>query len=237
MRILAKIVKFSLLNTITLLLVCFININSAYAENNSFAPGTLILTSNGNIPIEELHSGDRVVGYNFETHQEEINHVQDIREISSLSYYLINNQTKITGTNYVYIKIANNPIIERVGQVKITDKLFGQNHQDYGVNQIEQIVKPFKLYQIILEEKNSNFFTDHFLVYSGEKIPNNFKNNYRHIDCGIGAPYPNYRSRECMQIYSAFPGFLIALVIWLVGLILSVKIFDWLRHIYLKLFK
>ena len=61
MRILAKIVKFSLLNTITLLLVCFININSAYAENNSFAPGTLILTSNGNIPIEELHSGDRTV--------------------------------------------------------------------------------------------------------------------------------------------------------------------------------
>ena len=43
------------------------------------------------------------------------------------------------------------------------------------MNQIEQIVKPSKLYQIILEEKNSNFFTDHFLVYSGEKIPNNFK--------------------------------------------------------------
>ena len=60
------------------------------------AAGTWILTPNGNIPREELNSGGRVIGYNFEIH-----HVKDIRQSSYLSYYLINGRTKLKGTNDV----------------------------------------------------------------------------------------------------------------------------------------
>ncbi len=237
MCVVRKIINFLFINIIATFAFYCLNIYPVYAASNSLASETLILTPNGNIPIEELHSGDLVIGYNFETHQEEIHHVKDIRQSRSLSYYLINDQTKVTGTHYIYVKTPNNPKIERVQQLKVKDRLFGQNHQDYPVDGIEQIVKSFNLYQIILEEKNSNFFTDHFLIYSGNKITNNFNTNYKHIDCGVGAPYSSYRSRECINIYSAFPGSLIALAFWGLGLILSAKIFNWLRNIYLNLSK
>ena len=218
--------KILISNIIILITVCFYNIYPAYAQNNSLALGTLIVTSNGNIAIEKLHSGDRIVGYNFATHQQQTNHIKEISYTSSLSYYLINNEIKITGTSYVYVKTSNNPKIIRVYQIKEQDRLIGQNYQNYVVNQIKQIIKPLKFYRITLEETNNNFFTANFLVYPENNIPKNFQENFRHINCGIGAPYQNYRSRECIESYLAFPASFIALVFLIVGLILSTKIVD-----------
>lgn len=227
---LSKTVNCLLINIIALFLVSCLNIHSAYAENNSFAPGTLILTPNGNVPIEELHSGDRVIGYDFETHQEEIRHVKDIRENSSLSYYLINDKTKITGTHYVYVKTLNNPIIKRVQQLKVVARLFGQNHQDYTIDKIKQIVKIFRVYQLILQEQNSNFFTDQFLVYSGDKIPYNFKENYTYISCEPGTVVHKILSpRSCLKINAqTISGIIVGLSLLIVGSLSIFKVFDWI---------
>ena len=102
MMILSKLSKFCLIS-ICLLLICSLNINSAYAEGNNVAPGTLILTPNGNVAIEELQSGDLVIGYDFSAHKKITNTINTIDKISSLSYYLIRDKTKISGTNFIYI--------------------------------------------------------------------------------------------------------------------------------------
>lgn len=118
---LSKLAKFLLIGTAIFLLAYCFNTQLAYAEGNSFAPGTLILTPKGNVPIEDLHSGDRVVGYNFSTHQTEVNKIEEIKIKSSLSYYLINNQTKTTGTDFVYINTSSNPKIVRVKRISLSN--------------------------------------------------------------------------------------------------------------------
>ena len=57
MLILGKLTKLLL---IVLLAYCF-KMNPAYATGNSLDSGTLILTPNGNVEIEDLHSGDRLI--------------------------------------------------------------------------------------------------------------------------------------------------------------------------------
>lgn len=70
-----------LLLVIIILSVSFIiKINPAYANNNSFASGTLILTPKGNISVDNISRGDRVIGYNFDNHQQVINTVKNIKK-------------------------------------------------------------------------------------------------------------------------------------------------------------
>lgn len=212
MSFLNKLAKFLLISIIVFLAYLF-NTDSAYAEGNNLAPGTLILTPKGNVPIETLHSGDRVVGYNFSTHQEEINTIKSTQLKSSLSYYLINHQTKISGTQLVYV---NSPKIVRVSKLRDRDRLIGQNHFLYLVKQVEQIVQPSKIYQITLDNEESNFFVDNFLVYGGNKIPTIFKESYR--DC----PTVNAYSRQTVCLNElTLPGFLLAF-----GIIITIIFFS-----------
>ena len=80
MILLSKLAKYLLIGTAIFLLAYCFNTQLAYAEGNSFAPGTLILTPKGNVPIENLHSGDRVIGYNFSTHQTEVNKIKETKK-------------------------------------------------------------------------------------------------------------------------------------------------------------
>lgn len=147
MHLILKTIKFLIINIIVIVVFCCLNASSVYAGNNSLARGTLIATPNGNIPIEELHSGDRVIGYNFETHQEEINHVKDIQQSSSLGYYLINNHSKFSGNNYIFIKSYRNPIVKKIYQLNKNDQVIGRNIENNPVQQINQVIQPSKLYK------------------------------------------------------------------------------------------
>lgn len=82
-----KVTKILIVLATITIFYCF-KINLAYADGNILAPGTLISTPKGNVPIEELHSGERVEAYDFVTHQNHINTVHSIENISSLSSYL-----------------------------------------------------------------------------------------------------------------------------------------------------
>lgn len=234
MCILLNIVKKLLISIISAITFFWLNINYAYASNNIIVQGSSILTSNGKIAVEKLDYDDRVISYDFQTHKEKINKIKDIKPNKSLSYYLINNQIKIIGTEYVYVKTPNNTIIKRAYQLKNQDKLLGQKHQDYTVSQIKQVIEPYESYQITLQGQEKNFYLDEFLVYLGAKIPNNFNKNYIHHNCGIGSPYPDYRSAECLKIHSAFPQIIFAIAILTLGWFFSIKLINWIRKIYLK---
>ncbi|MGK7899295.1 MAG: hypothetical protein AB4372_38175 [Xenococcus sp. (in: cyanobacteria)] len=135
MDILSKLIRLLLISIVIFLLAYCFRTKFAHAEGNSFASRTLILTPDGKIPIEELYSDDlaneilrdRVMGYNFVTHQTEVYTVNEIKPISSLSYYVINNQTKIAGTNFVYISTPDNLQIIKAYQLRTGDKLIGQS--------------------------------------------------------------------------------------------------------------
>ncbi len=215
MLILGKLTKLLL---IFLLAYCF-KMNPAYATGNSLDSGTLILTPKGNVAIEDLHSGDRVIGYNFSTHQTELNTISEIKQDSSLSYYLINNQTKIAGTYFVYLNNYNNPKLVRVNQLKYFDKLIGQNHSFHKIKKVEQIVKPSKLYQLSLKNEEGNFFANDILVHGGTQIPTIFKEDYTYnIDCGV----ETYVYPKCWNINSKnFPGFLLSFVFLIIGTLAS----------------
>ena len=72
--------KLIIINLVVFLIFNCSNANSAWAANygGGFGIGTMILTSNGNVAIEELQSGDRIIGYNFNTQQIEENIIERV---------------------------------------------------------------------------------------------------------------------------------------------------------------
>lgn len=223
MFILSKLTKLLVIGIAAFFLIYCFNINPAYAEGNSLAQGTLILTPDDYVSIEELHSGDRVVGYNFYTHQEEVNVISEIQSKTSLSYYLINDKTRITGTHFVYVKTSNNPKIVKVTQLRYRDRLIGQNHSFSVVDKVKQIIKPSELYQIILENEEGNFFVDNFLVHGGDKIPTIFTEKSLCIDDQLNTPFYT----ECLEFNDkTSPGFLLAFALLIIGIISSKLLFN-----------
>lgn len=216
-----KVIKLIIILGISAIAFC-ININVAYADSNSFAAGTLISTPQGNTPIEELNTGDRIIGYKFDSHENKINKISSIEQKSSLSYYLINNKIKTVGTQFVYKKTDDNPEVVRVHQLKEGDRLMAQEHQDYLVERIEQVVEPLQLYKINLD-REENFFTDRFLVYSRETVDTNNKNHI-YLDCDLSTG-----SYRCFKVNPpTIPGVLITLLTLMLAVPLTDRILKWI---------
>jgi Hint domain len=74
------------------LLSSFLTTDLAYARGGGggggcFATGTSILTVRGNLPIEQLHKGDRIISYNFRSNQTEVSKIGDIQIVNSENIY------------------------------------------------------------------------------------------------------------------------------------------------------
>ncbi len=216
MSFLKGLIKSVVISLFVFLCSSFSIINSANAKNitGGFGTGTMITTPDGNMTIEDLQPGDRIIGYNFKAHQNEENIVEQIKRKSSLSYYLINNKTKITGGNLLYIKTHTNPKLVGLQQLKLNHKLFAQNHFSINVESVRQIVQPTDVYQVVLDNPEGNLFADNFLVHVGNKVPALFKRQY--INCDPGTPY----FKSCANVNSdTFPGFAKAVVILMLGIV------------------
>lgn len=218
MNILNKLVELLVVGVAILFISILLITNPVYAKNITagFSAGTLISTPDGEVAVEELEPGDRIIGYSFATHQIEENVIKDIQQKSSLSYYLINNKIGITGTSFVYIKTKNEPKLVTVQQLRIQAKLFSPNHSSIITQSVEQIVTPTDVYEVILENKEGNLFANKILIHNGDKIPASLRKQYLLCD------YSNLGvSRSCSEINSdSFPGFIKALSIWMVGIVL-----------------
>lgn len=207
MYIFKKLTRLLTVSVVVYLTFTFLTIYPAYARNiaSGFTTDTVIATPNGDVPVEKLQPGDRVLGYNFETHHSAENTVEEIRQKSSISYYLINDRTKIVGTNLIYVSTLVKPKLIRPQQLKTLDKIFTLKHNSTSVNCVEQIVKPINIYQVILDNSKGNLYADSLLIHVGDEIPAYFKRQF--VDCQPGTPY----FKQCPNINSA-SGLLAAIV-------------------------
>ena len=198
MNILSRSLKLLVIGLTIFLGAIFWGIDSVYAVNatGGFAAGTMISTANGDVPVEELQSGDRVIGYNFTTHQTEENVVEAIEHKTSLSYYSIDEGTKIAGTNLIYAKTSDNLKLIRLQQLKPKNKLLAHDHSYITINFVEQIVKPIVLYRVIINNRTGNLYAGNLLTHVGDEIPGYFKD--RGINCKPGTPY----FKQCPNINS-----------------------------------
>ena len=220
MNVFHRLIKLLVISLSIWLFSILLLINPADAKNltGGFGAGTTIATSKGDIPVEELKEGDRIIGYNFETHHTEENTVQEIKQKSSLSYYSINHQTKLTGTSYVYVDTKDNPKLVSLRQLRLRARLFSKNHSYLMINSVEQIVKQTDIYTLAFENQTGNLYANSILVHNGEKIPNLLSNYY--LRCKYGeARTANYT--RCAYINAeTFPGFLSALAIVIFGIVI-----------------
>ena len=198
MEIFNRLPKLLLLSLLTIFLFLTFPITDLYAENmtGGFAAGTKIATTNGDVAVENLKVGDRVISYNFETHHRAENTVKKIESKSSLSYYLIDDQTKLTGTNLIYAKTLVKPKLVRLQLLKSEDKVFDVKHNSTLVSSVEQIVKPIDIYQVILDNQQGNLYADNLLIHVGTELPLYFQRQA--IDCKPGTPY----FKQCPNINS-----------------------------------
>jgi len=212
-------------------LVIFIAINllivdSAFANNipAGFGAGTKIATPTGEVAVENLRKGDRVIGYNFETNRERENVVKEIIQHSSLSYYSIDRKAKIASPNLIYVRTIIAPELVRLNRVKPGNKLFGRKISSIVVDSIEQLVEPTNVYQIVLDNRVGNVYANDILLHVGSELPPYFKN--QHIDCKPGTPY----FKQCANINTkTLPGFLAAFGTIAMSLISIDKAVDKLR--------
>ena len=207
MYIFNKLTRLLVVNVVIYLAFAFSTINPAYATNiiSGFTAGTVIATPDGDVPVEELQPGDRVIGYNFETHRSAENTVRKIRQKSSLSYYLINDKTQLTGTNLVYVVTAIKPKLIRLQQLKPRDKLFTRQLPYKTINSVAQIIEQTDIYQVVLNNSYGNLYADSLLIHVGDEIPAYFKRQL--TNCKPGTPY----FKQCPNINSA-SGLLAAIV-------------------------
>ena len=193
----SKLVKLLLVST-AIFLASILITNPAFAKNitGGFVAGTKIATPNGSVVVEELKPGDRTIGYNFETHHPEENTVKAIDQKSSLSYYLINGKTKITGTNLVHVRTSANPKLIRLQQLKFKDKLYALDRSNIVIDSIEQIIELTNVYQVVLNNNQGNLYANDLLIHVGSEIPAYLKG--KPINCQPGTPY----YKQCPNINS-----------------------------------
>ncbi|MEL6579376.1 MAG: hypothetical protein AAFQ14_06470 [Cyanobacteria bacterium J06621_12] len=144
MSILSRLIRSIIVSLSALTIFNVLIVAPVFAKDIApgFAAETMISTPQGDITVENLVKGDRIIGYNFETHQFEENIISEIKSKSSLSYYLVNDRTKITGTSSIFVKTQNNPTLSTIQQLKLQEELFSKDHASINLQSVRQIVKP-----------------------------------------------------------------------------------------------
>lgn len=226
MNVFHRLIKILVISLSIFLFSILLFINPANAKNltGGFGAGTKIATPKGDIPVEELKVGDRIIGYSFQTHHTEENTIKEINQKSSLSYYLINNKTKVAGTSLVYVRTAIDPQLVRLHQLKVKNKLFTLGQDSMIINSVEQVIEPTNIYQVVLNKSKGNLYADNLLIHVGDEISAYFKRAYfkrQLVNCQPGTPY----FKQCPNINSA-SGLLAAIVtilcIPLVGALIAI---------------
>ncbi|MDJ0574137.1 MAG: Hint domain-containing protein [Xenococcaceae cyanobacterium MO_234.B1] len=194
------------------LVISFLAVEPAYSRGGGgggcFSRGTLILTPEGSKTIEQLHSGDRVINYNFSTHHQDLGTIRKIEIINSPDYYLINHQTKVTGTHPFYIQTETGIKLTKVQNLRQGDRLIERDNSLKTISSIEHINKSISVYNLISINPNPNFYADGFLVHN--KGGSSGGGSYGFRGGGTGG-YSTINEKT-------FPGFLKALTIFIVGL-------------------
>jgi hypothetical protein len=124
-----------------------------------FLPGTLVETTDGLMPIEELVEGDRVmgredIGPKYET-------VSRTYKAVGCGYYVINSEIRVTGTHPFYVE---DRWVE-AKDLKIGDRLSGKNGMVICIESIEKVNRAVRAYNIEVTGDHT-FYVDGVLVHN-----------------------------------------------------------------------
>jgi hypothetical protein len=147
-------------------IITFSSTDLAYARGGCFASGTDILTASGSKHIEHLQLKDTIIGYNLKSHQAEEEKIGDIQVLTVPEYYLINSRIKVTGTHPFYVQNSTELSIVEVKNLKIGDRLLGENNSQIMVASIEYIKKPISVYNLLSVTPDHNFYAGGVLVHN-----------------------------------------------------------------------
>jgi hypothetical protein len=203
-----------------LFLFSFLLVEPVYSRGGGggcFGGETSILTPEGSKAIEQLHPGDRIISYNFSTHHQEEGTIGNIEIIFSPDYYLINHQTKVTGTHPFYLQTTKGIRLTEVQNLNQGDRLINSENSSIVISSIEHIPQPISVYNLISINPNHNFYADGFLVH-----------NKGSGGSGRGFLRGTSNSEPATINEKTLTGFIEALIILVVGL----SVFAYWRQIY-----
>jgi hypothetical protein len=203
-----------------LFLFSFLLVEPVYSRGGGggcFGGETSILIPEGSKAIEQLHPGDRIISYNFSTHHQEEGTIGNIEIIFSPDYYLINHQTKVTGTHPFYLQTTKGIRLTEVQNLNQGDRLIASENILITISSIEHIPQPISVYNLISINPNHNFYADGFLVH-----------NKGSGGSGSGFLRGTSNSETATINEKTLTGFIEALIILVVGL----SVFAYWRQIY-----
>lgn len=155
--------------------------------SNCLAYGTLIEMSGGTFkPIEDVAVGDEVVSYNIET----LSYEEDAwidwyaryrifgeKTVSTVisntlgrngTYYLINNNLKITNEHPMLMKKGDTITWERMDSLKVGNSIFNSDLEWVEVTSIERVDVEFQTGNLDVEQVD-NYFAGGILVHNAEQ--------------------------------------------------------------------
>lgn len=150
-----------------------------------FVAGTLVHTGNGEVPIEDIVPGDKVITWNHDTDMAEWCEVIDtmVKEDERTVTYTFDNGTELTGTPdhplYVigkgyssyYPKQTKDDSGLDVEQILIGDEVLHIDGYGVTITDIIENEETSTVYNLNNVEKNHNFFVENLLVHNRFGIP------------------------------------------------------------------
>lgn len=166
-----------MISRLTLVFALFLAINLAFVSpaysrggggggGGCFAAGTLVLTPTGEKRIEQLHSGDEVIGYSFSKQQQALGKIGKIDIIQADSYYELNQHTLVTATHPFYRQTSSRIELATVRELKVGDRLLREDDTVTKVNSIAKTAQLIEVYNLLDIEPNHNFYANGFLVHN-----------------------------------------------------------------------
>lgn len=132
-----------------------------------FITGTMIATSDGDVPIENLSALDQVISYNEVTGREEDAVIGAVDVYERNEYYVINSIIGVTSEHPFY---TTKGIIE-VKDLSIGDKLIIRNQEEVIIDSIELIKERIRVYNLLEVKPNHNYYAAGFLVHNKGCFP------------------------------------------------------------------
>lgn len=145
-----------------------------------FVAGTLVHTGNGEVPIEDIVPGDKVITWNHDTDMPEWREVIDVmvKEDERTVTYMFENGVELTGTPdhplYVigkgyssyYPKQTKDDSGLDVEQILIGDEVLHIDGYGVTITDIIENEETSTVYNLNNVEKNHNFFAENLLVHN-----------------------------------------------------------------------
>lgn len=127
-----------------------------------FLEGTMIATPKGDVVIEKLRPGDKVVSYNETTGKQEVSTIGAIDVLERDHFYIVNGIIKATGEHPFY---TNQGIVE-VKDLNTHHMLTGRYDKEIPVRSLSYHQQQVKVYNLLNVLPNNNYYANNLLVHN-----------------------------------------------------------------------